>query len=226
MKNNLVSICFAAVVTLGISGCAVNVQPALNSSLGIDAFENMEKIDVQDVSIALYIDPKLRNLRVNQEIKSGNFSFDVGDAFSVKLIKGMAYKFKTIVLIDTPNYRGGEPVDALMRVELQDVDVTMDVTTGFSTVSTESYTKLSVRAEIRDFRENKIVWVGTTQAKQTGAHEEGGQMTYQEAGRGFALSIDKTIDKAIGSLIAQMTKSRNLNDYINRWEKQNESQRR
>lgn len=109
-------------------------------------------------------------------------------------------------------------MDALMRVDLQDVDVNMGVKSGFSTVSTEGYTRLSIRAEIRDIKENKTVWVGTTQAKETGRHEEMGQMTYQEAGRGFATSIDKAIDIAIGSLINQMSKSRNLNLYIAKWE--------
>ncbi len=202
-----------------MAGCTVKVHPILNSSLGIDAFENMEKIDPQDVSIALYIDPKLRNLKVNQNLKKGEYSFEIGNAFSAKLIKAISYKFKTIVLIDTPNYTGGDPLDGLMRVGLQDVDVNMGVKSGFSTVSTESYTRLSIRAEICDIKENKTVWVGTTQAKEIGAHEEMWQMTYQEAGRGFAASIDKAIDIAIGSLIHQMSKSQNLNLYIDKWEK-------
>lgn len=219
MKNSFLSVCLIAVMTLGMIGCAVKVQPVLNSSLGIDAFENMKKIELQDVSIALYIDPKLRNLKVSQKLKMGEYSFEMGNAFSVKLIKAISYKFKTIILIDTPNYTGSDPIDALMRVGLQDVDVNMGVKSGFSTVSTESYIRLSIRAEIRDIKENKTIWVGTTQAKETGAHEEMGQMTYQEAGRGFAVSIDKAIDKAIGSLINQMSKSQNLNLYIDKWEK-------
>ena len=110
-------------------------------------------------------------------------------------------------------------IDGLMRVGFQDVDVNMGVKSGFSTVSTESYTRLSIRAEILDLNEKKTVWVGTTQANDPGAHEEMGQMTYQEAGRGFAASIDKAIDKAIGSLINQMGKSQNLNHYIDKWGK-------
>jgi len=215
MKASFLKICLIATITLGMGGCAVKVHPLLNSSLGIDAFENMKKIDPQDVSIALYIDPKLRNLKGSQKLKMGEYSFEIGSAFSVKLIKAISYKFKTIILIDKPNYTGNESLDGLMRVSLQDVDINIGVKSGFSTVSTESYTRLSVRAEIRDINEDKTVWVGTTQAKETGAHEKMGQMTYQEAGRGFAASIDK----AIGSLINQMSKSQNLNLYINKWKK-------
>ena len=218
MRNSFLSIFLIAVISLGVAGCAVKVHPVLNSSLGIDAFENMKKIDPQDVSIALYIDPKLKDLKVSQKLKMGEYTFQMGDAFSVKLIKAISYKFRTIILIDTPNYTGDVPMDALMRVSLQDVDVNMGVKSGFSTVSTEGYTRLSIRAEIRDIKENKTVWVSATQAKETGTHEEMGQMTYQEAGRGFAASIDKAIDKALGSLINQMSKSRNLNLYIDKWE--------
>lgn len=218
MRISFLSIFLIAVITLSVAGCAVKVHPELNSSLGIDAFENMKKIDPQDVSIALYIDPKLKDLKVSQKLKMGEYTFQMGNAFSVKLIKAISYKFRTIILIDTPNYRGDVPIDALMRVGLQDVDVNMGVKSGFSTVSTKGYIRLSIRAEINDIKENKTVWVGTTQARKTGTHEEMGRMTYQEAGRGFAASIDKTIDKAIGSLINQMSKSRNLNLYINKWE--------
>lgn len=220
MRTAFLSVCLVALISLGMAGCAaVEVHPLLNSSLGIDAFEDMGKIDPQNVSLALYIDPKLKNLKVNQKIKVGEFSFDVGNAFSAKLVKAMAYKFKTIILIDTPNYTESEPVDFLMRVGLEGVDVNMGTKAGFFIVSVESYTRLSIRAEIRDIKENKIVWVGTTQAKETGTHEEWGKMTYQEVGRGSAVSIDQAIDKAIGSLISQMSKSQNLNLYIAKCEK-------
>lgn len=206
-------------MALSISGCSVKVDPVLNSSLGIGAFENMGSVDVRDVSLALYIDPDLRKLTASQSLKQGDYSFDIGSAVSVKLIKGLAYKFRKISLVDSPNYELGDDIDALMRVELQDVDVNMGVKTGFSTVSTDSYTRLSIRAEIRDIKDRKIVWVGTTQAKETGSHQEMNAMTYQEAGRGFAVAIDKAIDKAIGDLVKQMSKSQNLNKYIMKWEK-------
>jgi hypothetical protein len=45
-----------------------------------------------------------------------------------------------------------------------------------------------------------------------------GQMTYQEAGRGFAMSIDSVVDKAIGDIIQQMSKSQNLQNYFIKWQ--------
>ena len=44
MRNSFLSIFLIAVTTLSMAGCAVKVHPVLNSSLGIDAFENMKKI--------------------------------------------------------------------------------------------------------------------------------------------------------------------------------------
>lgn len=202
-----------------ISGCAVQVTPALNSSLGMDAFTSMRTINVRDVSLALYIDPKVRGLSATQEVRAGHYTFPIGSALSAKLVKALAYHFKEIILIDEPHYSGPKPVGALMRVTLQDADVNMGVKPGFAKVSTESYVRLSVRAEIQDIQEKKTVWVGTTQTKETGTHEEMGQMSYQEAGRGFAAGIDIAIDKAVGDLMFQMSKSQNLAEFLDALEK-------
>lgn len=43
-------------------------------------------------------------------------------------------------------------------------------------------------------------------------------MTYQEGGRGAAIAIDSAIDKAIGDLLSDMSKSQNLSLYIDKWE--------
>jgi len=208
-------------VMLSVSSCAVKVSPTLNSSLGIDAFTNMGKIDLREATIALYIEPKLSELKVDQEINMGKYSFNIGNAFSVKLIKALAYTFKTIYFIEKPNYTGSAPVDAVMRVSLQDVDVNCGFKQGFWKVSTDSYTRLSIRAEIYDIGNEKTVWVGTTQTKETGVHEEmTAGMTFQEAGRGFAEAMDKAIDHAIGELINQMGKSSNLRLYLDKVEQQ------
>lgn len=206
---------FAAI----INSCTVAVQPSLNSSLGMDAFENMKTIDLHDVDVALYLDSKLKNLEVKQKLKMGEFTFGIGKSFSVKFIKALSYSFRTIHLADKRNFTGEEPIDAIVRVTLEDVDMNMGVKTGFSTVAAETYTRLSIRAEIYDLTEKRVVWVGTTQANESGKHEEMGQMSYQEAGRGIASSVDTTVDKAIGNLINQMTKSSNLRKYVSIWEK-------
>ena len=166
----------AIVSTLGITGCAVNVTPVLNSSLSMDAFEKMGKIDVQDVKLALYIDPKIKELKLEQNVQSGKFSFNIGRAFSAKLIKALAYNFKTIHFIESPNYTGTDTIDAVMYVNLEDVDLNLSLKSGLTTVSAETYTRLSIRAEIKDFEEKKTIWVGTTQAKESAIHQELGPM--------------------------------------------------
>lgn len=208
----------AVVATLGITGCAVSVTPVLNSSLSMDAFEKMGKVDVQDVKIALYIDPKIKELKMEQNVQSGKFSFNIGRAFSAKLIKALAYNFKTIYFIENPNYTGTDTIDAIMYVNLEDVDLNLSLKSGLTTVSAETYARLSIRAEIKDFNEKKTIWVGTTQAKESATHQELGPMYYQEAGRGYAMAIDSAIDKAIGDVICDMSKSQNLRSYIDKWE--------
>lgn len=208
----------ALVTTFGIMGCAVSVKPVLNSSLSMDAFEKMGKIDSRDVKLALYLEPKIKELKVEQEIKMGKYSFDIGKAFSAKLIKALAYNFRTIYFTEKPDYTGTDPIDAIMYVNLQDVDVNLSTKAGFSTVYAEAYVRLSIRAEIKDVEEKKTIWVGTTQAKETASHQEMGAMYYQEAGRGYAMGIDSAIDKAIGDLINDMSKSQNLRSYIDKWE--------
>ena len=217
MKKKFCIMLLSLVVAVTFTGCAVKISPGLNSSLGMEAFNNMKTIELHDVSVSLYIDPKLKNLVINQKIEMGEFSFDIGNAFSVKFIKALTYYFRTINIVGTPNYTG-TPTDAIIRVTLQDVDINTEVKTGFSTVSTGTYTRLSIRGEIYDIDELEIVWEGTTRAV-TGKHKEMMQMSYQEAGRGIASAVDGAIDKAVGDLINQMTKSSNLRNYIEKWER-------
>ena len=218
MKNIFYPVFIAGMTTFGIMGCAVSVKPVLNSSLSMDAFEKMGKIDLHDVKLALYLEPKIKELKVDQEIKMGKYSFDIGKAFSAKLIKALAYNFRTIYFTEKPDYTGTDPIDAIMYVNLQDVDVNLSTKSGFSTVYAEAYVRLSIRAEIKDVEEKKTIWVGTTQAKESASHEEMGRMYYQEAGRGYAMAIDSVVDRAIGDLINDMSKSQNLRSYIDKWE--------
>jgi hypothetical protein len=205
------------VVAIGTTGCAVNVSPVLNSSLSMDAFEKMGKVDLQDVKLSLYIDPKIKELKVNTTFKSGHYTFDIGKAFSAKMIKALAYNFKTIYFIEKPDYTGTDKVDAIMYVNLEDVDTNFGLKSGLSAVTVETYIRLSIRAEIKDADEKRTIWVGTTQAKESKSYQAE-LMTYQEGGRGAAIAIDSAIDKAIGDLLSDMSKSQNLSLYIDKWE--------
>ena len=205
-------------IALSIFGCSkVQVNPPLSTSLGYSAFENMETINVRDASVGLVFDQKLLNAKSQQNIKMGNFQFDLGKSFAVKLIKAVSHQFKEIRIYDKAEKPGDKNVDALMRVSLEDIDVSMDYNQGFSKVSTEGYTRLSVRAELKEVESNRVVWVGTSQVNHTGGIEEK-ILTYQEAGRGFAQGFDKAIDIAIGELLQQMQKSENLEKYFEKWE--------
>lgn len=216
MRNILWLIFVGIFTVLGIMGCAVYVTPVLNSSLSMDAFEKMGKIDLQDVKMALYLDPKIKELKVNTTFKSGHYTFDIGKAFSVKMIKALAYNFRTIYFIEKPEYTDTDKVDAIMYINLEDVDTNFGVKTGFSSATIETYVRLSIRAEMKDMDEKRTIWVGTTQAKESKSYQ-GELITYQEGGRGAAIAIDSAIDKAIGDLLNDMSKSQNLHLYIEKW---------
>lgn len=201
------------------SACeTVPVQPVLGTSLGFEAYRAMGEISIRDASIGVYIEPELAELMVERKINLGEFSFPVGEAFSAKLIKGVAHNFRTVVLLDSPAAPADRQLDAIMRVGVQDIDFEAKAKGGWSAVTASTYIRTEIRAEIRDVAEDRIVWVGTTSAQQEGTHLEHYAMTYQEAGRGFAMSVDKAIDAAVGDLLRQVGRSSNLQSYFQRWE--------
>lgn len=225
MRKTFSLIFVSTILMFALIGCsAVNVEPVLNSSLSMAAFDKMKKIEQHNVKLALYIEPKIKELQLNQNLRLGRYTFDIGNAFSAKLIKALSYSFKNLYFLDTPEYAENDFADAIMYVNLQDIDADFKTRSGFSNVYAESYVRFSIRAEIKDVGEKKTVWVGTTQAKTTESHQEYGSMAYQEAGRGYAAAIDNAIDNAIGDLINDMSKSQNLSMYLEKWEQRNKGE--
>ncbi len=200
---------FALVISAGCT--KVQVKPELGTSLSYEAFSSMQVIKMREVSLGLYLSPKLLEATASQSIKMGQFDFAIGKALAVKLTKAMAYQFQEVHILNDAASKDG--IQAMMRVELQDIDSKMNVKPGWSTVSAESYTRLAIRAELLDVATGKVMWVGTSQVNQTGGVNEQ-ILTYQEAGRGFAAGFDAAIDKAIGDILSQMNKSQNLREYF------------
>ena len=229
MKNILCLVFLSLVTVFGIMGCTVNLnlKPVLSSSLSMDAFEKMGKIDLHDVKMALYIDPKLKELKVDQNIKvtytTGHFSLLIGKAFSVKLIKALSYYFRTIYFIESPDYAGTDTIDAIMYINMEDIDVNLGLKLGITQLSTETHTRFSIRAEIKDADEKKTVCVVTSQEEETINNQGQGPMYFQEAERQFAIALDNAIDKAIVNLINQMNKSQDLRSYIDKWEQKHKT---
>lgn len=209
---------FVLVLSVLLVGCGVSVNTPLSTSLGMDAFSSMRRIDIRNTSLALKIDPELLNATIKQKIRDGDYSFEVGKAFAAKFIKGLAYNFKTIEIVDQSVPSGTPGFDAELRITLQDMDATLNVRSGFTNVHAEGYTRLSVKAEMRDIAEDRIIWVGTTQVSEEAQHSEYARMSYQEAGRGFAEGIDRAIDKAVGDLLKQINKSQSLEQAFHKWE--------
>lgn len=209
--RNLLRLLILPSIFIIISCAQVQVNPELGTSLGYEAFSNMKIIKIRNISLGLYLTPKLLDAKASQTIKMGQFDFAIGKALAVKLTKAMAYQFQEVHLLDNAASKDG--IQAIMRVELQDIDSKMDLKTGWSTVSAESYTRLVIRSELQDVATGRVMWVGTSQVNQSGGLNEQ-ILTYQEAGRGFAAGFDGAIDKAIGDLLNQMNRSQNLREYF------------
>lgn len=211
MFRNITLFFFLFILIISAGCSKVQVKPELGTSLGYEAFSSMKIIKMRDVSLGLYLSPELLKATASQSIKMGQFDFAIGKALAVKLTKAMAYQFQEVHILDNAASKDG--IQAMMRVKLQDIDSKMNLKTGWSTVSAESYTRLAIRAELLDVATGKVMWVGTSQVNQTGGINEQ-ILTYQEAGRGFASGIDGAVDKAIGDLLSQMNKSQNLREYF------------
>lgn len=226
--------CLIAVCILGVlfSCSKVYVAPSLSTSLSYNAYKNIEKIDIRDASIGLFFGKDLLNAKIHQNKKMGEFDFEIGKSFAVKFIKALSHQFKTILLIDKVSETNKYDLDAIMRVSLQNIEYFNGVKKEILQDSVDRYTRLSVRAELRDLKEQKIIWVGTSKVDHTGDIEKK-MSTHQETGRrlakGYDKSIDinvcellkgydKAIDIAVGELLKQMQKSQKLNKYFVKWE--------
>ncbi len=205
-----------------LPACTVNVETPLSKSFGISTFENMGEIRRRNVFIGIYIEPKLRNLVLEQNLNNGNFRFPVGQAFSTKLVKAMSYNFDRIRILKKPDELGGQRPDAVMRVQLKDADLNLEVTPGFATIDASSYLRLAVRAQLTD-TSGRVVWVGAATSKGEHKGQTLGQMRYLEASHYYAIGVDIAIEKSVAELVRQVTQSENMQQYLTLWEKKRKS---
>jgi len=198
-------------------GCTSVQAPSLSTSLGLPAFENMGELYQRNASIAVYIEPKARDLMLQGEYKYTKFEFRAGQAFTVKLLKALSYQFNRVVILKNLQSKPEPPVDAVMTVTLQDADMSFKINPGFAIITTSSFARLAMRAELRD-GQGTVVWVGTARSEGQGEGQARGQLTEQEAARQIALGVESAIDTTVADLIKQITQSPNMRRYLQEWE--------
>lgn len=209
----------AALPLLMLVGCAsVTVQtPQLSTSLGLPAIENMGELYQRNASIAVYIEPKVRDLILRGEHKSTKFEFRAGQALAAKLFKALSYQFNRVVILKSLQSKSDPPPDAVMTVGLQDADISFNIKPGWDTITTSSFVRLAVRSELRD-QEGTVIWVGTARSEGQGEVQARGILLEEEAARQIGVGVEAAIDNTVADLIRQMTQSPNMRRHLKEWE--------
>jgi hypothetical protein len=197
-------------------GCTSLQTPHLSTSLGLPAIENMGELYQRNVAIAVYIEPKLRELMLKGEYKFTQFAFRAGQAFTVKLLKALSYQFNRVVILKSLGGKPEPPPDAVMTVALQDADMSFEIKPGFATITTSSVARLVVRAELRD-GQGTVVWVGAARSEGQGEGQSR-MLTEEELGRQIAIGVESAIDTTVADLVKQMTQSPNMRRHLEEWE--------
>jgi hypothetical protein len=206
-----------ALLCIVTSACTVNVETPLSQSFGITTFENMGEIRRRNVFVGLYIEPEFRNLLLERQLKLGNFRFAVGESFATKLVKAMSYNFDRIRIMKKSDDLGPTRPDAVMRVELQDADLSVSAATGFATIDASSYLRLAVRAQLTDST-GRVVWVGAATSKGEYTGQALSQMRYLEASHYYAIGVDLALENAVADLVRQLTQSESMQKHLDQWE--------
>lgn len=207
----------ALLLCLIASACTVNVETPLSQSFGITTFENMGEIRRRNVFVGLYIDPQFRNLILERQLNRGNFRFAVGESFATKLVKAMAYNFDRIRIMKESDDVGPVRPDAIMRVDLQDADLSVSATPGFATIDASSYLRLAVRAQLTDST-GRVVWVGAATSKGQYTGQTLAQMRYLEASHYYAIGVDLALENAVADIVRQITQSESMQKNLDQWE--------
>lgn len=201
---------------LFITGCATVSEVNLNNSLGIDVFRNMGFIKQHNVNLGICIDDKIKNLTLEKKASEVSYKFNVGDVLTVKLIKALAYNFNGLQLLEKNAFPENSDLDAILFVELQDIDMGSKVNPGWFSVTATSEGRISIKGTIKD-REGKIIWVGTAKEEGVGKKAFQGGM-YGATGEEQALGMNKAIELVTASLIKQMFLSDSLRKSVLEWE--------
>lgn len=209
----------ATLPLLILVGCAsVTVQtPQLSTSLGLPAIENMGELYQRNASIAVYIEPSVRDLMLRGEHKSTKFEFRAGQALTTKLLKALSYQFNRVVILKSLQSKPDPPADAVMTVGLQDADMSFNIRPGWDTITTSSFVRLVVRSELRD-REGTVIWVGTARSEGQGEAQARGILFEEQAARQIAIGVESAIDTTVADLIKQMIQSPNMRRNLQEWE--------
>ena len=198
-----------AVISILLTSCTSTTKVRLEKGLSMEAFENLGPLDRQPVTMGVLIPRDLRTAVIVQKMGQIEYTLDVGNALSAKLMQILAYKFSRVVLLEDEKAEPAIPWDLKMRVELTETDLTLDTKAGFAVYTLLSGGYIGLKSTVVN-RQGQVVWVGSARAE---GHGESAYTGYEVPDVQGGLS--EAIDVAVAQIAAQMAKSEALRKAIN-----------
>ncbi len=194
----------AAAVVVLCASCTSTSQVRLEKGLSFDAFRNLGPIDRAHATLAVVIPEELRVATVDRKLSSVQYHIDVGDTLASKLMQLLAYKFDRVVLLEDEKAEPPIPWDLLMRVELKEIDLSLEREIGWNTYTMLSSGFIGLEAKIVN-RERQLVWAGSSKAEGKG-EAAGGAYEVPDIQGG----LSQAIDIAIADIAHQLGRSEAL----------------
>jgi hypothetical protein len=189
--------------------CTSTTKVRLEKGLSMEAFENLGPLDRQPATMGVLIPRDVRTAVIVQKRGEIEYTLDVGNALSAKLMQILAYKFNRVVLLDDEKAEPAIPWDLKMRVELAESDLKLETKAGWSAYTMKSGGYIGLKATVVN-RQGQVVWVGSARAEGHGEAATGaGQVPDVQGG------LSEAIDIAVAQIAAQMAKSEALKKAIN-----------
>ena len=198
-----------AVISILLTSCTSTTKVRLEKGLSMEAFENLGPLDRQPVTMGVLIPRDLRTAVIVQKMGQIEYTLDVGNALSAKLMQILAYKFSRVVLLEDEKAEPAIPWDLKMRVELTETDLTLDTKAGFAVYTMLSGGYIGLKSTVVN-RQGQVVWVGSARAEGHGESAGGAYQVPDVQG-----GLSEAIDVAVAQIAAQMAKSEALRKAIN-----------
>jgi hypothetical protein len=189
-------------------GCGSTSKVRLEKGLSMEAFENLGPIDRKPATMAVLIPSDVRNAVVVQKHGEIEYTLDVGNTLSAKLIQILSYKFSRVVLLQDEMAEPAIPWDLKLRLDLADSDLKLETKAGLSTYTMKSGGYIDLKATVVN-RRGQVVWFGSARAEGRGESAAGASQVPDVQG-----GLSEAIDIAVAQIAAQMAKSEALKKAI------------
>lgn len=204
-----------AFLLLFVSSCGkVTMQPALSSSVGFDAFQELGHIRRAPVHVAILIDQKLLDLVFHLEHGSAKYNAEAGKAIAAKVVKLASYLFDEVSIVKKRD--AAAPLLLHVGLQSEQPGLAVDVSKRFLSSMYDVSTKIDIRIRASLADRTGTIWVGAarvTDELQTGALEASGGI---DISRAISETLDRSTDRLVADLMRQVRRSESLARYLAR----------